>query len=154
MMSLNPPIATPSSYRPTHFFSKQAKGEQAEQPSKSIKKADVADVLELKHKAAKLAEEAVDAYVKAVPEGKEDLDKFLDETEAVVKDPNKAKKKWLKKASANPVLNMGITFGDQLAEAFVPTLPKDVQPVVFDFTDWLFAPETLPKHEKKSDRND
>ena len=58
----------------------------------------------------------------------------------------------IKKAAENPLLNMGITFGPQLSEAFVPTLPADVRPVVFDFTDWLFAPETLPKHEKKIDK--
>jgi hypothetical protein len=143
------PISSSSSLKPAHFFVQQAKAETSEKPQKSTKPADASDVVQLKHKAAKLAEEAVDAYVKAVPEGKQDLNKFLDEAESVVHDPNKAKKKWLKKAAENPLLNIGITFGPQLSEAFVPTLPVDVRPVVFDFTDWLFAPETLPKHDKK-----
>ena len=138
-----------STIQPRSLFAQQAKAEKVE---KSTKSADASDVVLLKHKAAKLAEEAVDTYVKAIPEGKEDLNNFLDEAEVVVHDPNTAKRKWLKKAAENPLLNMGITFGPQLSEAFVPTLPADVRPVVFDFTDWLFAPETLPKHEKKIDK--
>jgi hypothetical protein len=135
----------------TSFFAKANTEKTTKQPDNHPKATDAEDVVLLKHKAAKLAEGAVDAYVKVVPEGVDDLNHFLDEVDMAVKNPNKAKHQWLHNAKENPMLKMGFSFGPQIAEAVVPTLPADVRPVVFDFTDWFFTPEALPKHETQKD---
>ena len=106
--------------------------------------------LALKKRAAHIAEQAVDAYVKAVPDGVEDLNKFLDNTETLVQNPTAAKKTWLKKAAENPLLGFAIGFGPQLADVVVPTLPTDIRPVAFDFTDWLFSTDKTDAAKKST----
>ncbi len=106
--------------------------------------------LALKKRAAHIAEQAIDAYVKAVPDGAEDLNKFLDNTETLVQNPTAAKKAWLKKAAENPLLGFAIGFGPQLADIVVPTLPTDIRPVAFDFTDWLFSTDKTDTAKKSN----
>lgn len=137
----------------TTFLERTEKNEHSEGKKPTTTVTDTSsqrEHLALKKRAAHIAEQAVDAYVKAVPDGAEDLEKFLNNTENLVQNPTAAKKAWLKKASENPLLGFAIGFGPQVADVVVPTLPTDIRPVAFDFTDWLFSTDKTDTTKKST----